>query len=84
MHTEAPTRREIWLAVVLLLSLLFLSRSHSKFELPVSVETGINGNQSTTNSSFPGNEIALQSLRDRIRWGKAQVPVTKIVAHVPG
>jgi hypothetical protein len=85
MHTETPTRREIWLAVFLLVSLLFLSRSsHSSYVLPASIQTGLQGNLSAPNASLAGDEIVLHSLRDRIRWGKAQVPETKIVAHVPG
>lgn len=85
MHTETPTRREIWLAVFLLVSLLFLSRSsHSPNALPASIQTDLHGNLSAPNASLAGDEIVLHSLRDRIRWGKAQVPETKIVAHVPG
>lgn len=85
MHTEAPTRREIWLAVFLLVSLLFLPGSHSDLELPASIHTGLYGNSSTRlNSSLISNDTGPQNFRDRIRWEMAQVPETKIVAHVPG
>jgi hypothetical protein len=83
MLIESPTRREIWLAVFLLVSLLFISRSRSDLNLPRSVRAGPEDNLPTQNSTYLEHGIAPQLLRDRVRWA-SQVPQTKIVAHVPG
>lgn len=84
MHIEPPTRREIWLAVFLLITLLFVSRSRPTFELPSSASTGSQHDLATHDSASHGTELAPQSPRGRIRWGSGEVPQTKLVAHVPG
>ena len=86
MHIESPTRREIWLAVFLLISLLFFSRSRTNFDVAPSTRTsGPNDNFSPSqNSSDVEQEITPQPFRDRLKWGAGEIPQTKIVAHVPG
>jgi hypothetical protein len=84
MHIESPTRREIWLAVLLLVSLLFVSRSRPDFVLSPSIQSGPSDKPATQNSTHVEQEIPPQPLRDRIRWGAGEIPQTKIVAHVPG
>jgi len=84
MHIESPTRREVYLAILLLVSLLFVSQSRPDFDLPASVQTGSSDKQATPNSSNVEQAIAPQSLRDRIRWGAGEIPQTQILAHVPG
>jgi hypothetical protein len=84
MHIESPTRREIWLAVLLLLSLLLISRSRSDFGVSPSLRTRPNVNTQSKNSSYVEHEVAPQPLRDRIRWGTGEIPHTEVVAHVPG
>lgn len=79
MHIEPPTRREISLAVFLLVSLLLFSRSRSNLEF-----SPLNRTFSAHNSTQHGYQVTAQNFRGLIRWGKGEVPQTKLVAHVPG
>jgi len=78
MHIEAPTRREIWLALFLLVSLLLISRSRSDLNIPPDVRVS---GLLTENSSHVQHHSAPHQ---RIQWGTGEVPQTKIITHVPG
>jgi hypothetical protein len=84
MRIEKLTRREVWLAVFLLVSLLSLSKSRANFNLTPSIQTPHDDKPPTHNSSYVEHEREPKLLHDRIRWGANDVPQTKIVAHVPG
>ncbi|KZP22516.1 hypothetical protein FIBSPDRAFT_1043561 [Athelia psychrophila] len=79
MHIEAPSRREVWLAVLLLLSLLLISRSNSASSFS-SAGTG------AQEDAQPHSAVKVQpqNIRDVIKWGTGEVPHSAVVAHVPG
>jgi hypothetical protein len=84
MHIKSLTRREVWLAVFVLVSLLFLSKSHANLDHTPFIRTPHDHRPPTYNSSYVEHERERELLHDRIRWGANDVPQTKIVAHVPG
>ena len=82
MHIELPTRREVWLAASLLVSLLFFSKSRADLDITPFVH---DDKSPTHNSGYVEHEREPELLRDRIRWeANDSIPQTKIVAHVPG
>lgn len=81
MALEPPTRREILLVTLLLLGLLYLSRSNTRQHFTSVPPPRISFH---SESSTLGEEQIPRKLDTRLTWDASQVPETKIVAHVPG
>ena len=79
MHIEAPSRREVWLVVLLLASVLLISWSNPSSSVTSTgsaLQEGV-----VVNSSL---EVKPKNIRDVVQWGTGEVPHSSVVAHVPG
>ncbi|KAI0314669.1 hypothetical protein OF83DRAFT_1063437 [Amylostereum chailletii] len=80
MHPSAPTQREFLLVTLLLVGLLFFfSGSSRSTKSSYAVDTPHTLISSTTGHGLP--ELPESA---RVSWGSGSVPISKIVAHVPG
>jgi len=95
MATAAPTKREILIVTVLLVSfLLFSNFKYSAYDLLAATRTAPGFSQNAgagpsegTNKDRPVLSIMSephQPFATKLTWGGASVPETKITAHVPG
>ncbi|PFH53395.1 hypothetical protein AMATHDRAFT_79208 [Amanita thiersii Skay4041] len=79
-----PTPREVLFLAILFVFLLYFNSSRH----PPLHDLQVQNTDYTINETLPsGNTLQRdhpQSLRTRLTWGKAVVPETKIIAHVPG
>jgi hypothetical protein len=87
--STAPTAREICLVLILLTTLLAISKTNHDFSLrktPRPVLSGLDGNPLAIVDSpvLADHHHAAQNWRTRLSWGSEPVPETKVVAHVPG
>lgn len=80
-----PTKREIWLSVVLLVSLLLFTRVNytAKYH-PSYLETTAHKPHFETTAAVIDTPSKPTTYRTKSYWGSAEVPSTQILVHVAG
>ncbi|KAH7883159.1 hypothetical protein F5I97DRAFT_1815379 [Phlebopus sp. FC_14] len=86
-HTvTGPTRREMFLLALLLVSLLWLSGAergvHNARSSLGLLEEEVSESEDTIDEDIPSNDA--ERWRTPVSWVSRRVPTSKIVAHVPG
>lgn len=91
MPSFAPTTREVFFLGGLLVFLVTFSATWKPNTLDVSVPANLrsavlSGGQVEQDTSVVtyDSQFSMQALHAPLAWGKGEVPLTEVVAHVPG